>query len=930
MKKRDAFALAFTLLFPGRRLAEARRALDGIAAILGAGCARDPGPPPPAPPALAVDFSGCAAVRVRRSDDVAVCEVPSQGPLSLWIHTAVDAVVQVDWGRGPVAALGTAIQGGLLVSSPPAAGATAVTVTAARGGATATFRLPLAGRLSTPDLDDAESLRQQGKLDEAEARLRGPLADPRPTVALLARRKLARIERARGRADAAIAIFEQVLSKDREVGRISDEIEDRLALAFTLLFPGRRLAEAGLALDGIAAIEAKDPQRRALTPYFRGWVAYEAGDLRAALQHFREAAEKQERLGLTAERAKVFEPWADVLALLGRHDEAIARIRQAEAALPPGTPPCRRAALLSNLGWTALRARGPLDPVGPISEAIALHRRHCKGPETLANYLTNLALAELERGRTSDARAHLDEARRTSPSPGPRIELWWLILEGKIALGLGRPEVALGWFERLESLGRRLLLPEASFTGALGRARSLDALGRAEPASAAYAEAEEQLDAWSRLVPLGEGRDTFLAGHEQSARLRVDFLLRSPGAHAATRAAAAARTSRSRLLAALGWIERVSALTDDARARWDAALGAYRREREALDAASAGDWKIPKDRLDRALAERAEAQQRLREALDRAVAELGAAAPRGAAPGAPPAEGELLLLIHPLPEGWAGFAIDARGTSARRLGALDVTASPEQLAAAILAPFDEAIARARRVRVAAYGPIERLDLHALPFHGQPLLAHAPVVYTADLPARGPHAVPRDPVAVMVSDPRGDLPAARAEAAAVGGALAQRGMRVERLELAAATHTAVRDALERPETWLFHYAGHGVFEGRDGWESALPLARGGWLTISDVAALPHAPAQVVLSGCETARTAASARAAGLGLAQAFLVAGAEVVVAATRPVDDRQSASILTRIHQDGDDLAVALQRAVLAERAAHPASDWASYRVLAR
>lgn len=911
-----------------------------VAALIGAGCRRDPGPPPlPPPPPLAVEFSGCAAVR-----EGPVCELPAERSLQVWIQAPDDAAVAVDAGAGPIAPAGTAVQGGLLASLQVAEGAAAIVVTASRGGAAATFRLPLAPRAPAPELDEAEDLRRKGQLDEAEARVRDALQDPRPLVQLQAKRKLARIERARGRAERAAQLFEELIPLDRAAGRVSDEIDDRLALAFTYLFPSRRIAEARRALEGVEPLEPEDPRGRALTPYFRGLIASESGDLRAALRLFREAAERQERLGLAHERFNVLGQWADTLALLGRHDEALVLLREAQATLPPGTSACQKAALLNDLGWLALRAaespsRGAAapaaDPIGPIAQAIALHRQHCEDPAALANYLTNLALAELARGRPHDARARLDEARRASPSPGPRVELWWPRLEGQIALAEGKPGAALEWFEQVEELGARLLLYEARFAGTLGRAQALDALGRVEPARAAYAEAEQRLDDWSRLVPLGEGRDTFLARNEQSARLRVDFLLRQPGAGMAEKAAAAARRSRSRLLRALGWVDRVGSLPAEERARWEASLEAYRREREALDAATASDWRLSKSQLAPTLAERARKQEQLRAMLEQALSGPGGRPGAATGPARPraPAEGELLLVVHPVKDGWAGFAIEPRGVRARRLGALDPDAPAPQLATALLGPFDEEIARARRLRFAAYGALDRLDVHALPWRGRPLLAHAPLVYAADLSPR--EARPADEasaLAVVVGDPRGDLPAARGEAETVAAALAGAGLRVEKLERAAATHAAVRDALERPETRLFHYAGHGVFEGRDGWESGLPLARGGWLTIGDITALLRVPEQVVLSGCETARTAETARAAGLGLAQAFLVAGADQVVAATRKVDDRLAARILARLYEDdaGGDLADALRRAQLAEIEANPASDWASFRVLSR
>ena len=97
------------------------------------------------------------------------------------------------------------------------------------------------------------------------------------------------------------------------------------------------------------------------------------------------------------------------------------------------------------------------------------------------------------------------------------------------------------------------------------------------------------------------------------------------------------------------------------------------------------------------------------------------------------------------------------------------------------------------------------------------------------------------------------------------------------------------ARELPAADLLHYAGHGRFAGREGWGSSLPLARGGRLSIGDILALASVPSRVVLSGCDAAREGEEASAESLGLAQAFVVAGATFAIAPVRPVSDALAA-----------------------------------------
>ncbi len=165
------------------------------------------------------------------------------------------------------------------------------------------------------------------------------------------------------------------------------------------------------------------------------------------------------------------------------------------------------------------------------------------------------------------------------------------------------------------------------------------------------------------------------------------------------------------------WTDRIGALDEAGRARWEETIAAYRRGREELDAASAADWKLPSDTLAQARAARSARDARLRSLLDQALA--GFDPPRAgedppAEALAQPAPGEVFLVYHPVADGWVGFAVTERGTVARRLGAIDRGASPAELGDRLLVPLRAEIAPATRLRVLPYGALEGLDFHALP------------------------------------------------------------------------------------------------------------------------------------------------------------------------------------------------------------------------
>ncbi len=316
--------------------------------------------------------------------------------------------------------------------------------------------------------------------------------------------------------------------------------------------------------------------------------------------------------------------------------------------------------------------------------------------------------------------------------------------------------------------------------------------------------------------------------------------------------------------------------------------------------------------------------------LDQAFLVLGEP---GEQPGeAPPAlqPGELILAYHQLPRGWVGFAAYGKSVLAHRFELpLDILSQSEEVARRLLLPFRVPIEQAKRIRILPTGPLQGVDFHALPYDGDVLLARSPVVYGLDLPVVGNPAQPAGRHALLVADPRGDLPGALHEARAVREVL-ESGSRpwvTEELKSSDASAEAVRGRLAAAD--LLHYAGHGIFSGFSGWESSLLLAKETRLTLGDLLALERVPAWVVLSGCDTGRSSAETPVESLGLAHAFLLAGSQAVVASTRSAPDTTVPVFFTDLYQQWDrepDLAVALQHTQLSWRR-NPGVDWAGFRL---
>ena len=115
--------------------------------------------------------------------------------------------------------------------------------------------------------------------------------------------------------------------------------------------------------------------------------------------------------------------------------------------------------------------------------------------------------------------------------------------------------------------------------------------------------------------------------------------------------------------------------------------------------------------------------------------------------------------------------------------------------------------------------------------------------------------------------------------------------------------------------------------------SLPLAKQSRLTLSDVLSLPRSPDWIVLSACDAAHTSEEAPGEGVGLANAFLLNGSRVVVAARRLVPDRSAKELMDELYggwRPEEDLQDRLRRAQLACRRRDPSPQgaWASFRLL--
>jgi tetratricopeptide (TPR) repeat protein len=876
----------------------------------------DSAPPLPAPE---VEYSGCWAVYLPGP----VCTLHPTRELKFWVKIDPGTKVEVRAGGQHLKTAGEESGNGrrYKLSIPHRVSKLTVQLSLPDGRRSPVWAL----RLVEPEVPawqaEIVELQSNGKSKElsallAQLRKVAPPKEQGLILWMLADRALLD-----GDDDKAAEYLEQGIAADRAENRLNREVEKVGRLTRLYLDHGR-FSNARRTLATLRLPSEAPANSKYLEAYYQGLLADRVGDYRSALQQLRNAADLAERVGMSSYRCQAEQVLARLYQDVGLSQKALELFERLRT-VPESDfeKPCDKGSLLTNWAWSRLRARESgeegEDPTPLFEKARAIFDDNdCARPDQRLNARLNLAFAHLQAGRTRKAQAALDEARPLEADASLRERLWWPDLEGRLALDRGNPKRALELYTELEQTARDASSSEARFRALLGQADTLLALGQRAAALAVLAKADRSIDEQSWQIPVHEGRDAFVAKREATTRLYVELLLEGGQRQSAF---SLARRARSRLLRQL---EMQTRLTQD--------LSRYWTSRDAMDRQAAEEWKLPGDQLKRARESLKREHAHALAALDCTLAERRDRDASGKGDPSPLHSGEVILAYHPLPHGWVGFAADERGIEVSRFELpAPANTDPEVLAQKLLEPFRPAIERAERVRVLPYGRLWSVDFHALPFGGEPLLARHVVVYGLDLPAR-PLAAASGRRVLLVSDPKGNLPAAREEATVVAAVIPAwgSGWSLTRLDGSAAQAAAVRKAL--PGTGLFHYAGHGTFAGFGGWDSGLELADGSRLTLGDLLALRRMPAWVVLSSCEGARSSEQAPGEGIGLAHAFLLAGAQAVVAATRPVTDRVGRDLVRELYRGwkpGVDLSRQLRQAQLACRRRDPAADWASFRL---
>jgi len=694
-----------------------------------------------------------------------------------------------------------------------------------------------------------------------------------------------------------------------------------------------------------------------------GEIQMDLGRYTAALRAFEAAGEMFGALGQNGARPMLALNTADCYLSLNRPDDALRILTAAEGQLR------RRENAQRALGVATRRVAAHL-MLGQREEARSVldevEHLFPDGPVQYRAWLAAQRAGLLVRdGENEEALAVSRRARSLARSGGLRqlaAEAW--VHEGAALLALGRVDDA----RRAASCSQRIarLLDSSPL---LHRAHELlgmvaEARGRTGTACRHYTTAIDQLQREQRGV-IFEFRDSFAAdrgrAYERLARLQLQ-------AGRATEALATAERSKSRALAdAIGGALELRPRGNATARRLMRELAKVREDyahtsRSLAEAERNGNTEAS-ERLAGRLAELeshiSESIQRLQIASGDDAGDLYATAP-AKLPELPAASA--LLEFYFSGNDVLRFLVDESGvrgdllpdavpelTRLLRTFRLNLDATEAQTAGrrgglltqarAVLARLydrllgDLPLDSYRSLVIVPQGPLHYLPFHAL-FDGERYLVERLAVSYAPSAAVYGACVSRRPrrsgALVLAHSDGGRLPFTLHEAEAVAGVLGV---------LVYTEAAAVRGLLHgtADKAAVVHIAAHGWFRPDAPLFSSIELADGP-LTTADVFNLDLRAALVTLSACETGRAVLGGGDELVGMARAFLYAGAAGLLVSQWRVDDGSTAGLMERFYREltrGSGKAEALRAAQMEHIASAGSGDdrshpffWAGFQII--
>ncbi len=563
---------------------------------------------------------------------------------------------------------------------------------------------------------------------------------------------------------------------------------------------------------------------------------------------------------------------AIALAAMGRLDEAEQLCARALVELGEGRGATAQG-IRNNVAWIRLLRRED-DPQAP--SAVSEYRSLVEVDPRATTWL-NLAIASSRDGDLELAERML--AKLDPEQLSDRDRVWFELARARVVRAKGRRY----WAKARAHLDRAALAAErGSELEPVLRVRleraglELDA-GDRVAARREFEAAERVADRLALSIDGESGRSLLRSTRSHARARHVELLLALDDPDAALCTVLGGRARHLRSLAVTTDIRDDAALANH-RAIWSD----YHRRKQAMLDREAAAWQLSGADHERelaALAREAEALDELLRAargpLERASAPWHCEAVRARARG----EALLTMTADAQGRGWHFFGDREGQVEHVHLEAHEGEALDE-VAGRALSQLDVTLEDVERLTVIPTGPFGALDFQLL------APASMRVVHGLGLGPAPSTDTPWQARASVVAG-EGGLAHVEREAAFVRSALERGGWQIEAWRPGTPDQPA-----------LLHFAGHGERAGTAGWRSALRLQGGEELTSSELIASRQAPRQVVLGACMAGMTSPELIDGGMNMAVAFLLAGAELVIAPDGEVDDALSEAFARALYRD--------------------------------
>ncbi len=608
-----------------------------------------------------------------------------------------------------------------------------------------------------------------------------------------------------------------------------------------------------------------------------GLIEQRLGRPLASLQRLRDAAKLARRIGNPLYAADADTQAAVALASLGRFGDATDLYTRALAEPTLDIEQARvirDRALWIQLSWRNEDSNVP-DPSAEMREQIEIyvdtHDRFRADRMRI-----NLALAAEQNHDYTQVDDQLRDIDLESLDL--RNLVYYEILQAGVAGSQRRFAAAREHLDRADVFAASMFEPDYSLRASLARFELELQAGRESAALAAFARVEHFADRVRSSISPSAGRSLFDIRLRRARAEQIELLLRLDQPRAAMCTVLGARARNVQTLAA--GRDRLDS-DSAARRRYERLIAEFSEMQAGLEADVLAAWALSGGDYARENTRLEEKRARLETTRDQAIVLIDQAPSRWDCDRVLARDPDhALITMHLAPDGgWWFF-----GARDQRIHRVWVAAKPSKHEVAVAAfespEFAALLEGATRVVVVPVG-----EMNGVEFHRISSLLDIPVTHGLGLdpPQRGV-----EPVESAVVHAGARLQHAESEAEQVAGLLRVAGWTV----------TSAWPGTAAPPPELLHFAGHGNYAGTIGWDSSLWLQDNVELTSAEVLANQWAPTIVILGACDAGTNNSQAIDGGMNMASAFLLAGAELVIAPDSPVDDRLAKDFALALHRE--------------------------------